>query len=384
MISEMLNDFKNLQLKSKILLIICLILTIGFYIQSILKGLNNSCDLMWQPSKLFWEGINHYDYQLETRDIFLGCQKGQYGHGLFILLYPISFLDWHQAKIVWIVINVLLSISLPIFLCRNFKTSNLQLIYILMVFLTCHPTRMSLNLGQNSLLILFFIMLPFIKLEFLNKYIVYILSGFSYVKYSTGYALFLYLLVNRNIKYLFASILISCISWLFYSYYSESDLVNTFLGPFKLIFFDNYTRTGDIYSILNLYILKSNSIYNKTIILTLILIINLYYLFKISKSNDYLAKLSIVCLLPLIFLPHSNYDYVLLLPLFIYGVKNVKIKFGKISLFLTLYYFYFNRLIRHWIDNDIVYQTGICLIFFMFLNFFTNFIKKNVDINLVK
>ena len=382
MISEILNDFKKLQLKSKILLILCLILTVGFCIQSILKGLSNSCDLMWQPSKLFWEGINHYDYQLKTRDIFLGCQKGQYGHGLFVLLYPISFLDWHHAKIGWIIINVFLSISIPILICRNFKISNLQLIYILMVFLTCHPTRMSLNLGQNSLLILFFIMLPFIKLKLNNKYIVYILSGFSYVKYSTGYVLFLFLLINKNIKFLIASILISLISWLFYSYYTDSNLINSFIGPFKLIFFDNYTRTGDIYSILNLYILKSNSILNKALILSLILILNLFFLLKIKKTNDYLAKLSVVCLLPLIFLPHSNYDYVLLLPLFVYGVKNMKFIYGKVSLCLTLYYFYFNRLIRHWVDNDIIYQTGICLIFFIFLYSFTNFIKKKCLISI--
>ena len=373
----MFDEFKNLKLKSKILLLFCLTLTVGFYIQSISKGLNNSCDLMWQPSKLFWEGINHYDYQLSTRDIFLGCQKGQYGHALFILLYPISLLDWHQAKIFWIIVNVLLSIIIPILLCKNFKISNYQLIYILMIFLTCHPTRMTLNLGQNSLLILFLIMLPFIKLNSINKYVVCVLSGISYIKYSSGYIIFLYLLTNRNIKYLGASILISFFSWVFYSYYTESNLIHSFFGPFKLIFFDNYTRTGDVYSILNLYILKNNSIINKLLILFFVLILNLYFLLNIKKINDNLAKLSIVCLLPLIFLPHSNYDYVLLLPLFIYGVKNIRFVFGKISLYLTLYFFYLNRLIRHWIDNDMIYQTSLCLIYLIFMYFFVKFLKKS-------
>ena len=378
MIYKAFNDLKKLSLRSKISLMLCLILTVGFYIQSILKGLNNSCDLMWQPSKLFWEGVNHYDYQLETRDIFLGCQKGQYGHSLFILLYPISLLDWEQAKVFWIIVNILLSISIPIIICKNFKIPNHQLVYIVMVFLTCHPTRMNLNLGQNSLLILFFIMLPFIKLDFFNKYVPYILSGISYVKYSSGYILFLYFILNRNIKYLFASILIYFFSWLFYSYYTESNLINTFIGPFKLIFFDNYTRTGDVYSILNLYFLKSNTIINKGLTLFLILILNLYFLIKIKNARDNLAKLSVICLLPLIFMPHSNYDYVLLLPLFIYGVKNIKFIFGKASLYLTLYFFYLNRLARHWVDNDMFYQTSLCLIYLIFIYFFVNFLKKSV------
>lgn len=378
MIYKAFNDLKKLSLRSKISLMLCLILTVGFYIQSILKGLNNSCDLMWQPSKLFWEGVNHYDYQLETRDIFLGCQQGQYGHSLFILLYPISFLDWEQAKVFWIIVNILLSISIPIIICKNFKIPNHQFVYIVMVFLTCHPTRMNLSLGQNSLLILFFIMLPFIKLDFFNKYVPYILSGISYVKYSSGYILFLYFILNRNIKYLFASILIYFFSWLFYSYYTESNLINTFIGPFKLIFFDNYTRTGDVYSILNLYFLKSNTIINKGLILFFILILNLYFLIKIKNARDNLAKLSVICLLPLIFMPHSNYDYVLLLPLFIYGVKNIKFIFGKASLYLTLYFFYLNRLARHWVDNDMFYQTSLCLIYLIFIYFFVNFLKKSV------
>ena len=56
--------------KNKIIFIFLSIVVVSFFIQTIFKGLSNSCDLMWQPSKLFWDGINHYEYQMRTGDVF--------------------------------------------------------------------------------------------------------------------------------------------------------------------------------------------------------------------------------------------------------------------------------------------------------------------------
>ena len=123
-----MNFFLKLKNKNKILFIIISILVLSFFIQTISKGLSNSCDLMWQPSKIFWDGINHYEYQMRTDDIFLGCQHGRYGHFLFIFLYPITLVEWEQAKIIWIILNVFFAFLIPIILCRsnNLSTINKQ------------------------------------------------------------------------------------------------------------------------------------------------------------------------------------------------------------------------------------------------------------------
>jgi hypothetical protein len=76
-------------------------------------------------------------------------------------------------------------------------------------------------------------------------------------------------------------------------------------------------------------------------------------------------------------MPHSNYDYVLMLPLLIYVIKNYKFAVCKYGLYLTIYYFYFHRIIRHLIDNDMFYQSGMFLFFTIFIIFFINHIKKN-------
>ena len=101
--------FLELTKRNKIIFIFLSIVVVSFFIQTISKGLSNSCDLMWQPSKLFWDGINHYEYQMRTGDVFLGCQHGRYGHFLFIFLYPITILEWEQAKIIWIIFNIFFS-----------------------------------------------------------------------------------------------------------------------------------------------------------------------------------------------------------------------------------------------------------------------------------
>ena len=363
--------------RNRIIFIFLSIVVVGFFIQTISKGLSNSCDLMWQPSKLFWDGINHYEYQMRTRDVFLGCQHGRYGHFLFIFLYPITLVEWEQAKIMWITLNVFFALSIPILLCRFNKISTLSTYLIIGIFLTCHPTRMTLNLGQNSLMMLFFLMLPFLKVSSGYKNFNLIFSGISYVKYSTGYILFLNLLVEKKLKKLLLTSFLTIFGWLFYSYYTNSPLIANFFEPLKMNFQDNYSRTGDLYSIMNIYFLKENNFTNKILQLGIVLFGNLYFLYQIKNIKNKLAKLSVICFLPLIFMPHSNYDYVLMLPLLIYVIKNYKFAICKYGLYLTIYYFYFHRIIRHLIDNDMFYQSGMFLFFTIFIIFFVNHIKKN-------
>ncbi len=373
-----MNFFLKLNNKNRTIFIFLSIVVVSFFIQTIFKGLDNSCDLMWQPSKIFWNGINHYEYQLRTGDVFLGCQTGRYGHFLFIFLYPITLLDWEQAKLFWIIVNILFAISIPIIMSRFFKLSMISTFLILGIFLTCHPTRMTLNLGQNSLMMLFCLMLPFLTFSSRYNNLNLIISGASYVKYSTGYILFLNLLVEKKFIKLILTSILTIFGWLFYSYYTNSPLISNFFDPLKLNFFENdYTRTGDLYSTLNTYFLKENNITNKILQLSLILFGNIYFLYQIKDVKNNLAKLSVICFLPLIFMPHSNYDYVLLLPTLVYGIKNYKFIISKYCVYLVIYYFYFHRIIRHWISNDAIYQSAMLFIFFVFIVTFINFVKKN-------
>ena len=165
--------------------------------------------------------------------------------------------------------------------------------------------------------------------------------------------------------------------WLFYSYYTQSNLVSNFFDPFKLIFQGNYIRTSDLYSILNLYVFEENNYLNKLAILTIVSLMNIYFLFKIKNFKDNLFKLSIICLMTLVFMPHSKYEYILLLPLMIHSICNLKDKINIFNFSFIIYYFYFNRIIRHWVHYEHVYDFLIFIIFF-FILFLNIFHKKNI------
>ena len=75
--------------------------------------------------------------------------------------------------------------------------------------------------------------------------------------------------------------------------------------------------------------------------------------------------MSLILICPLIFFPHSNYDYILLFPLLCYSIANSEYLVNKLNIYFVVYFFYFNRLVNHLIDLDNFYQP--LLLFFIIL-----------------
>ena len=390
--------FDIYKLKYKKTLLLLIILSLISLIQSSLKALKNSCDLQWFPSKLLSKGINHYKYFIEGGEPFM-CQLGEYAHGLQVILLPLAYLEWDTAKVVWLFVNLILVFTIPFLLCKKFDVSNELTVLILCIFITCSPTRNAINLGQQSLFTMFFFILPFL---FKNNFS-YFFSGFSYFKYSVGSILAFYFLLNRKYKILFLSIIPAMLGWIIYFTMTNSDPITNLLEPLKLIFGKNYLKTNDLYSLISqIYIfdnydLKQTQILhesfklytdksfliNKLISVTIFITLTFLFIKMISNFDNDLVKLSILCLIVLVFLPHARYDYILLLPLLILSIKNFKYHIFKFNIGIIVYYFYFNRFIKHLIDHDQVYEILIFLTFFIqliiniiYLKRSNNFLKK--------
>ena len=236
---------------------------------------------------------------------------------------------------------------------------------------------MTINYGQQSIFILFLLILPFI---YTNKYS-YFLSGLSYVKYSTGYIIFFYYFIEKKFKHLILALFPIFIGWFIYFKFTDSDPLLNFFEPFQWILFHNYQKTADLYSLLNMHLFKTNNLFNKFFIIFIVVVINLLFLFKIKKIENKLIKMSLIFLLPLIFMPHSNYDYVLLLPLLILGVSNINLKINIFNFYFVLYYFYLNRLIKHLINKDIYFDIFTFVFFISVLIININYYRKNISIN---
>ncbi len=358
------------------LLTILLTFSLG---KSIYSALNSSADFMWSPTKMLFDGINHYRYFINGGERFLS-QGGEYGHGLFVILFPFSFLEWEKAKIVWVIINVILCFSIPILICKNAKLNNYQTFIICVIFATCSPTRMLLNYGQHTLLIMFFLILPFIN----EKKTYIFLSGFSYFKYSVGYVLIFYYLIKRKFLELFLSSIPAIIAWIIYFKLTNTDPIINIFEPFILVFKNNYSMSADLFSIINNITFSTNQIINKIITVTTVLIVNFLFILKTTKIKNDLQKLSYLCLIILIFSPHANYDYILLLPLLIISFSDSKNLLSKINIIIILYYFYINKILKHLINNDFFFQKIIFIIFLLLLilNLYKNEINNKFSIKL--
>ena len=373
----MYNFFKN---HKNVILFLLITATVFSFANTLNKGLINGCDFQWQPSVLLWEGINHYQKFIDQggRGDFL-CQNGEYAHVLHVIFYPFTFFKWETARMIWLLVNVFFVFCIPILICRSLKLSKYKSILLLLIFITCYPTRMTLNYGQQSLLVLFFMILPFI----FNKKTSAFLAGLSYVKYSTGYVIFLNFLASKQYKYFMLSLIPYILGWVIYFSYTNSDPILNFFEPLELILKKGYIKDADIYSLSKIYFSSVHESYIKYLVILIIFIINYLILIKINKFKDIHFKMSLVLLCPLIFFPHSNYDYILLFPLLCYSFRNTEYLVNKLNIYFVLFFFYFNRIINHLINFDSLYQPLLLLslIALLTLNIYSYKNKHHLYIN---
>tara|TARA_B100001027_G_scaffold147144_1_gene102870 strand:- start:228 stop:1457 length:1230 start_codon:yes stop_codon:yes gene_type:complete len=302
-------------------------------------------DFQWSPAKLVFENINHYQYMLDgnTEKIMMS-QYGEYLHGLYILFFPYTLMDWPYAKIAWMATNIFLLFIIPIMICRKFSISLEKSILIIFFFSFCIVSKVQIVTGQQTLIILFFFILPFIKETKINI----LLSGISYYKYTIGYAIFLFFLSSKKYKFLFLTIIPSILGWFLYSLITNSNLLTTIFQPFELALenqligetSNNMPKNKFIFSIFEK--IKLIDFYLKSLIfLILSLFFNYLFILKIKNLEDDLLKLSCLSLSTLIFFPHYPHDYVMLLPFLIYSIKNFSYTFSKITFVLTIYFLHF-------------------------------------------
>ena len=87
--------------------------------------------------------------------------------------------------------------------------------------------------------------------------------------------------------------------------------------------------------------------------------------------------MSLILICPLIFFPHSNYDYVLLFPLACYSLQNIDILLNKINFYFIIYFFYLSRQVKHLINVDWFYQPLILILI-------TTIVIYNIKLNSLK
>ena len=297
-------------------------------------------DFQYSPSKLFWEGTNHYEYILNKKDELTNnkkiilSQNGEYSHILYIIFYPFTLTNFETAKKIWVAFNCLFAALLPLILGKYLKLKNTEILISILLFLCSYPVRSTIGNGQQSLFILLFYCIPFI----FNSNFAALLGGIAYTKYNLGISLFFYFL--NNYKKLLLSLIPSLFGWIFYCYYSNSNLIKNIFEIIQL----TLTVTGrpeTLFSFVN-KISYINQFNNSSILVYLLeMIICLILIFNINKKiHNQFYKLALIALSAITFFPHWGHDYVFLLPLVLISYKNFYNILGKINFLFITYLIY--------------------------------------------
>ena len=340
-----------------------------------------SFDFHFSPAKLVSEGVNHYQYILDGKhddgpnDKIMYDQNGVYAQGLFVLFIPLTWLDWDNAKFLWSLINIFLSLLIPFLICKKFELNKFETFLAISFFLISTIFRIHIGYGQQTLFAFFFLILPFLY----KSNITTILSGISYFKFNIGYILFLYFASLKNIKKILLSIIPCVIGWLLYCYITDTNLVKNLFEPLQLIL---YWSSEQVFPVTIFSLLEKIS-FHPILIILIPLILNFLLLIKIKNFNNQLIQLSLICLSALSFLPHQLHDYILLVPLLIFSIKNFDLLISKLNLIFIFYFFYFLRLVSFIYGTQpwefpygyFGYFNNFLTILFVLLNLF--FLKKN-------
>ena len=323
--------------------------TIQSYIPIIKETISStgSSDFHWSPAKCVYDGINHYQAFIlgnKSCQIFM-TQFGDYLHAFYVIMYPFTLLDWNMAKITWLILNLFILFLIINMISKklDFNLTEKLTAYFFIFF--CITTKIHFIMGQQALFVLFFLILPFVKENKKN----YFLAGLCYIKYNIGYALFLYLIVNKKYKDVIISSIIIILGWFSYSYLTKSPIILNLFDPLLLLL-KNFQILNDLnhtFIATPFVNLSDNSDLNLIIIFMFIIIFNFFFLIKISKIKDNLIKISLISLLILISFPHWSHDYIILIPLFMISLKNFSSHLiYKINLIVCVYFLHLHKVIH--------------------------------------
>ena len=316
---------------------------------------SGSADFHLTPSRCVFQGINHYESYLSNDGkctIFLS-QLGEYAQGFYILLFPFTLLDWNIAKIIWFILNIFLIFFIVFFICKRFKINKTHTYILIFAIYSSIIVKVHLIMGQQAIFVLFFLILPFV---FKSK-LFYFLSGVAYFKYSIGYALFIFYLSSKKYKFLIFSIMPSFLGWIIYCFLTNSNLLDNLFQPILLMFKNSGTiNQFFLFSFMKFFFETNTLIYYFSIIIPSIFI-NILVINKINKLNNNLQKLTCLCILILISVPHYGHDYIIIIPLLIYAVYCYSLnKFlFRINLIAGIYFLNFFRATEIYLYKLLVY-----------------------------
>ena len=302
-------------------------------------------------AKSFWNGINVFT--LEDKNPY-------YPHIWYVTLFPFIHLKFEIIKIIYFILNLFFFYGSIFILKKKFHLNSVETKILIIMSVTSTPFTNLMAIGNLSLLALFFILIYYFYSQIFLRALALTLA---FVKYNISFFFLILPFLQKKKKIVFIFILINIAAVFFYHYYLDiSDPLKIF-DPLVGVFNTVGRQIGDgesgvnlgLFNLHNFFIdLKISKFYYP--VFTVILLTFSYYItFRKSISKNKL--LIIIFLITSAVIYHAIFDFVILIPVLAYIIKNrSKLKYNIIYLFsiINIFYFYkINTLLNNIISKDI-------------------------------
>ena len=182
------------------------------------------------------------------------------------------------------------------------------------------------------------------------------------------------------------------VGWIIFSIYLDQNLFHTIFQPIVsgLNGFDNTLARGDLYTILNKFNYSLFGLNSTYLSIFIVIVVSFFLVKQVSSKQDVLLILNLLLIINLLSFGHLIYDYVILLPTFIYSIKNYNFIRAKISMLIVLYFWFgvrvYEKVKSFILDLDIIIPTNydnfinfglIIVLYLINLNIKSNLILKN-------
>ena len=344
-----------------------------------------SMDFQYSPTLLFKNKINPYEYFLysENLDKIIAVQYPAYTHAAYIFFFPFSLIEYETSRLIWSCINIILAAISVSVIAKKAGIKQYETIILCCIFFMSSPFRNCIGNGQLSLIVLISYCSIFINNSFLRNF----LLGISYMKYSFMPILAFTIFFKEGFKALLISGLFCLIGWFLFSLHLEQNLFHTIFQPILsgLKSFDNTLARGDLFTLLNKLIYHLFEFNTKSFSILFVMVVTFFLSKQVSKKKDPLLIMNLMFIINLFTFGHLIYDYLVLLPTFIYSYKNLNFLKAKISICIVLYFWFglriYERIKMYVFDVQIITPANIDMLFNFILLLILYLINLNIKSN---
>ncbi len=291
----------------------------------LIGALGNSSDLQWSPAVVFWQGDD--PYALFVSGAYEGrlieSQYPNYLHALYILFYPLTLLDWWTAKLVWALVNVVLTVAVTLMLCRwAGLTRSLTLACIVGVALS-QPALTHLLRGQLALLMLLVLILSF-RAAAAGRAWSPLLQGLAYLKPSFAPPFFIHLILTQGPRAALLSLCPAAAGWLAFLAVTGADPIASVANLLLVMKHTVRIGHGDVMSAIQSLtgvIWLGDAGFAALMALTLLLCLPTVRWIARFRPHSLLA-LALLSATSLVLFKHLVYEWIFLVPALVVAVKH--------------------------------------------------------------